>query len=73
MKSGLSLRQFAQREGISQSTLHSWQKKYAEAGLNLTKNSDPDDWSAERKFSVVIETAAMSAVELSEYCRNKGL
>ncbi|MGL4735287.1 MAG: IS66 family insertion sequence element accessory protein TnpA [Enterovibrio sp.] len=50
MKSGLSLRQFAQREGISQSTLHSWRRKYAEAGLNLTKNSDPDDWSTARSL-----------------------
>ncbi|MDL2009803.1 IS3 family transposase [Klebsiella pneumoniae] len=73
MNSGLSLRQFSQREGISLSTLHSWREKYAEAGFSLKKNNDPDDWSAERKFSTVIETAAMSAVELSEYCRNKGL
>ncbi|MGL4735300.1 MAG: IS3 family transposase, partial [Enterovibrio sp.] len=73
MNSGLSLRQFSQREGISLSTLHSWREKYAKAGFSLKKNNEPDDWSAERKFSTVIETAAMSAVELSEYCRKKGL
>jgi hypothetical protein len=73
MKSGLSLRQFSQRESISLSTLYGWREKYAKVDFSLTKSNDPNDWSAERKFSAVIETAAMSAVELSEYCRKKGL
>ena len=33
----------------------------------------PDDWPAEAKFAVVLETAALSEIELSEYCRRKGL
>ena len=33
----------------------------------------PDDWSADAKLAVVIETAALSEIELSEYCRRKGL
>jgi transposase-like protein len=33
----------------------------------------PDDWSAEAKLAVVIETAGMSEIELSQYCREKGL
>ena len=73
MESGLSLRQFSQREGISLSTLYGWRNKYAEADFSLTKNNQPDDWSAEQKFSAVVETATMSAVELSEYCRKKGV
>jgi len=32
-----------------------------------------EDWSPEAKLAVVIETAAMSEVELSAYCREKGL
>ncbi|MYL25802.1 transposase [Vreelandella utahensis] len=32
-----------------------------------------DDWSADAKLAVVIETAAMSETELSAYCREKGL
>ena len=32
-----------------------------------------DQWSAEAKFAVVLETAAMSESQLSEYCRSKGL
>lgn len=30
-------------------------------------------WSAQDRFSVVIETVSLSEVELSEYCRNKGV
>jgi transposase-like protein len=33
----------------------------------------PAHWSAEAKLAVVIETATLSEVELSQYCREKGL
>jgi putative transposase len=33
----------------------------------------PERWSAEDKFAVVLETAALSEAELSAYCRRKGL
>ena len=39
----------------------------------MTKSSSPDNWSPEAKFSIVLETAMMSEIELSEYCREKGL
>jgi transposase-like protein len=32
-----------------------------------------ENWSAQTKFAVVLETATLSEVELSEYCRAKGL
>ena len=35
--------------------------------------SNPESWSGENKLAVVIETAAMNAQELAEYCRRKGL
>ncbi len=35
--------------------------------------SKPDNWSAEDKLAVVIETASLNEVQLSEYCRSKGL
>ena len=73
IESGLSLRQFAQREGVSLSTLYGWRDKYTEADFSLTKSNTPENWTAEQKFSAVIETAAMSEVEVSEYCRKKGL
>ena len=72
-QSGLSVRKFATQEGIKLSTLYSWQKQFNTSGLNVTKVSSSDKWSSEEKFSVVLETATLSAVELSEYCRVKGL
>ena len=34
-------------------------------------NKLTDEWPAEAKFAVVLETAALSEIELSEYCRRK--
>ena len=72
-QSGLSVRKFAMQEGINISTLYSWQKQFNTSGLNVSKVSSSDKWSSEEKFSAVLETATLSAVELSEYCRIKGL
>ena len=33
----------------------------------------PSGWSSRDKFAAVLETAAMSAAEIGEYCRKKGL
>jgi len=72
-QSELSVRKFAEQEGINLSTLYSWQKQFKTSGLSVTKVSSSEKWSSEEKFSVVLETATLSAVELSEYCRVKGL
>jgi len=61
------------QEGINLSTLYSWQKQFNTSGLSVTKVSSSEKWSSEEKFSVVLETATLSEVELSEYCRVKGL
>ena len=34
---------------------------------------NPENWVPQDKLAVVIETAGFNAVELSEYCRKKGL
>jgi transposase-like protein len=39
----------------------------------VSKIKLPDKWSSEEKFAVVMETSSLSEVELSEYCRVKGL
>ena len=39
----------------------------------MTKVRSSDKWSSEGKFAVVLETTTLSEVELSEYCRVKGL
>ena len=72
-QSGLSVRKFAEQEGINLSTLYSWQKQFNTSGLNVSKVSSSDKWSSEEKFSAVLETATLSEVELNEYCRVKGL
>ncbi len=69
----MSVRKFAVQEGINLSTLYSWQKQFNTSGLSVTKVSSSEKWSSEEKFSVVLETATLSEVELSEYCRVKGL
>ena len=35
--------------------------------------NNSEEWNSQDKFAVVLETAAMSAAELSAYCRRKGL
>jgi hypothetical protein len=39
----------------------------------VAHDQPPKRWSAEDKFAVVLETAALSEAELSAYCRRKGL
>jgi len=72
-QSDLSVSQFARQEGINLSTLYSWQKQFKTTGFSVSKVIPSDKWSAEEKFAVVLETATLSEVELSEYCRSKGL
>ena len=72
-QSGLSVRKFAEQEGIKLSTLYSWQKQFNTSGLKVSKVSLSDKWSSEEKFAAILETSTLSEVELSEYCRVKGL
>jgi transposase-like protein len=72
-QSDLSTKKFAEQEGINISTLYSWHKQFNISGFKVSKESSSDKWSAEEKFSVVLETSTLSEVELSEYCRTKGL
>lgn len=71
-ESGLSLRQFAEQEGLSPSTLYGWKKKYTVKGSSLP-HTPSSDWSAEQIFAIVLETSPLSEADLSEYCREKGL
>jgi transposase-like protein len=60
--------------GVSDVTLYKWRKDYRDRGVAVpTDNSKPENWSSEDKLAVVIETAALNEVQLSEYCRRKGL
>ena len=70
-----SLRQVADEIGTSPATVCKWRKTLEEKGLLVTEQTpqSPESWTAERKFTVVLETAALSELALSEYCRGRGL
>lgn len=70
LNSGLSLRGFADEQGISKSTLYTWSRKL---DLKNDKNMKKTTMTAEQRFSIVLETATFSETKLSEYCREKGL
>ena len=64
----------AAEEGIADVTLYSWLKQCRERGMPVPGNRKTgDNWSADAKLAVVIETASMSETELNAYCREKGL
>jgi len=70
LQSGLSIREFAEQEGIAKSSLYSWSKKFNSSGAQpMTKNT----YSSEQRFSILLETAMFSETQRSEYCRAKGL
>ena len=70
----LSVSEVAKVEGISEATLYNWRNEAKLRGIPVPGNKKTSDqWSAEAKLAVVIETATLSETQLSEYCRSKGL
>ena len=66
--------ELARETGITEQTLYTWRRQLKAQGVAVPGNGkNSEEWSSEDKFAVVLETAAMSAAELSEYCRRKGL
>ena len=69
-----AISRISEETGITEATLYKWRKNARAAG-----NATPGDgqgsehWSSEDKFLIVMETYPMSAAELAEYCRKKGL
>jgi len=72
-ESSLSLRQFAIEEGIANSTLHKWKQEYHIESPERSITHSSDRWSSEEKFTAVVESATLSELDLSEYCRSRGL
>lgn len=70
----LSVAEVARQENISAKTLYHWRDQARKLGLPVPgKTPSTEDWSAETKLAVIVETAALSEAELSQYCREKGL
>lgn len=65
----------AEAEGISEATLYNWLKQARQEGVAVpgSGKASPESWSGAAKFAVALETAGMTAAELSDYCRSKGL
>ena len=67
-----SVVELAQETGITGVTLRTWRKEAMAAG-ELGPIGDGSNWSSAQKFQAVLETAPLSAEELSDYCRRKGI
>lgn len=70
----MTVMEVARSEGIAYQTLYHWRDKAKKEGRPVPgKKLTSNDWSAEAKFAVLIETAPMSEAEVSQYCRENGL
>ena len=70
-----SIYQISRLEGIPANTLYGWR---SQAGISTQQATDdggksPREWSQDARFSVLVETAPLSAHAVAEYCRRKGL
>ena len=66
--------QLVRETGIPKDTLYTWRSKHRQAGgAAPVQPPAPGELGSEEKFTVVIESASLNEVELSEYCRRKGL
>lgn len=69
-----SVVELARRSGVTAATLRTWQDAARAQGKIMARSSKPGDrWSSSDKFRMVLETAPLSEVELSAYCRRKGI
>lgn len=69
-----SISEVQRESGIGEGTLKKWKAEAMKKGIDasaLEQNSEK--WSTKEKFAIVVETATLSEVDLSEYCRKKGL
>lgn len=70
----MTVMEVSKQEGISDVTLYVWRKQVRAEGMAVPgAGKVPDDWSAEAKLAVVIETAGLSEIDLGAYCRQKGV
>jgi len=70
----VSIPDLEKETGISRNTLYCWRIKHRNTIGDVTdKHCVINTLSSEDKFSIVVETAGLNEVELSQYCRKKGL
>ena len=60
--------------GVTPQSLRDWRQMARDKGLIVPgNNKTSDQWSSTDKFNAVMETAPLSELELSQYCRIKGI
>ena len=67
-----SVPQLAQETGIPKDTLYTWRIKHRKSHADSAAQPS-GGLSSEEKFAIVLESASLNEMELSEYCRSKGL
>jgi transposase-like protein len=72
--SNVGVPQLARETGIPKDTLYAWRIRHRKSlGDTPAPQAASGGLSSEEKFAVVIDSASLNEVELSEYCRRKGL
>ncbi len=60
--------------GVPRDTLYDWRAKYRnKQGVSPYSGKLTNQFSADDKLAVIIETASLNEAELGEYCRRKGI
>jgi transposase-like protein len=69
-----SVVEIARELGIHAITLYKWRKAWRLQGEVVpASEKEAESWSAADKFTVVLETAGLNAIELGGYCRERGM
>ena len=68
-----SIERVAREEGISEQTIQNWKAQAISENYAPSGNDEPEKWSSQDKFLIVLETSGMSEADLAEYARQKGL
>ena len=70
----VSVPELARETGIPKDTLYTWRIKHLKSnGQATAPQVSSGGLSSEEKFALVMDTASLNEVELSEYCRRRGL
>jgi transposase-like protein len=69
-----SLADLAAATGVTTQSLRNWRRLARDRGLIVPGTTNPtDQWTSVDKFNAVMESASLSEVEISQYCRIKGI
>jgi transposase len=72
--SNTPMSELSRETGINKSTLNTWKQKALEKNNNSNRSYKPGkELSSKEKFLIVMETYSMPEIQLSEYCRTRGL